>query len=203
VFDLQGNPKGTARGDEMAVVAQLEIYHAVTMRMIASASAKIIVDEKSNVGSTDSLPKVAATMSQMLKDLLEQISFRAPGKTITRKAGFEYIWNPKAVLDFSYAGKPALADSLRTLDPLERDLAIMTRLQFFLPSADSTVLSTMRNLPAGLLVTTVADPAKSSVKVGDLITQINEQPATPQSLDRALRAAGPGGKPMYFKLHRP
>ncbi len=203
VFDLQGNPKGTARGDEMAIVAQLEIYHAATMRMIASASAKTIVNEKNNIGSTDPLPEVTATMSQMLKDLLEQISFRAPGEAITRKAGFEYIWNPKAVLDFSYAGKPALADSLPTLDPLERDLAIMTRLQFFLPSADSTVLSTLRNLPAGLLVTAVADPTKSSVKVGDLIIQINEQPATPQSLDRALRAAGPGGKPMYFKLHRP
>ncbi|MGC4115904.1 MAG: hypothetical protein QM765_15200 [Myxococcales bacterium] len=193
LYDEQGRPKGSARVEEATMVARLEVFHSASREIIAETSGQVEVDPLVPRDATNPLPEATALLQKMMTRVLDAIAERAPGKKIERAPGFEFLWNPKAALDFALEGKPALAEDLGKLDALEQDVALEARLRFFHPKAPEALLGKLGRLPAGLYVTTVSEAAApSGLQVGDLVLNVNDEQASPQSLQRALRATLPG-----------
>ncbi|MBI5547406.1 MAG: PDZ domain-containing protein [Deltaproteobacteria bacterium] len=192
LYDQQGRPKGAARVEEATVFARLEVFHSASREIVADASASVEVDPLAARDATDPMPEVTALLQRMMSALLAAIADRAPGQTVDRSPGFQFVWNPRAALDFALDGKPALAEAISRLDILEQDVALEARLRFFLPHAEPSLLSRLRRLPGGLYVTTVFAAGSSGLQAGDLILSINGEPALPQTLQRALRSSLPG-----------
>ena len=201
LYDDQGRPKGSARVEEATLVARLEVFHSSSREMVADASAAVEIDPLAARDAADPLPEATALLRKMMARMLDRIVERAPGKTVERSPGFEFVWNPKARLDFAMEGRPALAEALRKLDALEQDVALEARLRFYLPEVDAPILARLRRLPGGLLVTRVGAAAASGLQEGDLVLSINGEDAMPQVLQRALRAALPG-QPIALRVRR-
>jgi hypothetical protein len=201
VYDDKGRPKGSERVEEATVVARLEVFHSSSREMVASSSASVDIDPLAPRDASDPLPEATLLFRKMMAKVLESLAARAPGKSADRAAGFDYLWNPKAALSFSMDGKVALNDALQKLDALEQDVAIESRLRFFLPDQDAATLARLRRLPGGLYVIKVGAAASSGLLVGDLVVAINGEDALPQTLQRALRAALPG-QPISLRIRR-
>lgn len=202
LYDEQGRPKGSARVEEATIVARLEVFHSASREIVAETSGKVDVDPLSPRDASDPLPEATALLRRMTNDVLDALAARAPGRKVERAPGFEFLWNPKAGLDFALEGKPALSEALVRLDALEQDVALEARLRFFHPKVAEALLARLGRLPAGLYVTDVSESAvPSGLQVGDLVLDVNGEQASPQSLQRALRAALPG-QPIALKVKR-
>jgi hypothetical protein len=202
LYDEQGRPRGSARVEEATLVARLEVFHSASREVIADTTGQVDVDPLTPRDAIDPLPEATALLQKMMTRVLDAIAERAPGKKVDRASGFEFLWNPKAALDFSFEGKPALSEALGKLDALEQDVALEARLRFFHPKAAEPLVGKLGRLPAGLYVTTVTEAATASgLQIGDLVLAVNDEQASPQSLQRALRAGLPG-QPIALKVKR-
>ncbi len=202
LFDEQGRPRGSARVEEATLVARLEVFHSASREVIADAAGQVEVDPLTPRDATDPLPEATALLKRLMSRVLDAIAERAPGKEVERAAGFDFVWNPKAALDFSVEGRPALAEALSKLDALEQEVALEARLRFFHPTLAASLLGKLGRLPGGLYVTAVSEAATpSGLQPGDLVLAVNDEQASPQSLQRALRAALPG-QPIALRVKR-
>ena len=202
LYDQQGRPRGAARVEEATIVARIEVFHSASREIVADVSAQLEVDPLAPRDATDPLPEATALLHKMMAALLDAVAERAPGRSLAHAPGFESLWNPKAALDYSAEGRPALGEALGKLDALEQDVAIEARLRFFHPKATPAVLGRLSRLPGGLYATSVSkEAAPSGLQAGDLVLAINNEPASPQSLQRALRAMLPG-QPIALKVKR-
>ncbi|MGI5860795.1 MAG: PDZ domain-containing protein [Myxococcales bacterium] len=189
VFDSAGKPRGVGRAEEQQIVAALEVFHSASREKLASASGMVQVDPFRAADPSDPLPELTGLVRALMAEVLEQLEDRAPGVLVERDAGFDYLWNPKATLDFSWEGKPPLREALEKADALDKELLLEARLRFFHPDLEPGTLSTLMRSPAGLLVTSVREAAEAGLVAGDLIVGIAGEPALPQALQRALRGA--------------
>lgn len=189
VFDSRGNPKGMQRVEAASVVAKLQVFHSGSREVIAEALQSVEIDPLAPREPTDPLPEVTALFKRMMTEIVSALASRAPGEVVARDPGFEFVWNPKAALDFALEGRPTFADALSQLDALDQDVALEARLRFFLPDTETATLARLKRMPGGLWVTTVTGAAPSGLQAGDLIVKVNGETALPQVLYRALRAA--------------
>ncbi len=201
VFDENGKAKGAARVEEATLVARLEVFHSASREVVADATASVEVDPLAPRDASDPLPEATLLLRRMMAAVLDGVAERAPGSESVRAAGFDYVWNPKAALEFSMDNKPAFADALARLDALEQDVALESRMRFFLPDEDPALVGRLKRMPGGLYVTRVGAASAAGLLPGDLIVSVNGEPALPQVLDRALRQALPG-QPLALKVRR-
>jgi hypothetical protein len=202
LFGPDGKPRGVERVEEVTYLVHLEVFHSATREIVAESSATVEVDPFASHEPSDPQPELTEALVKLMRRTLAELADRAPGAPIERSAGFEYVWNPKAGFTFALERRPALADALRTMDLLEQDLAMEARLRFFLPDADNATLASLKRLPPGLLVTRVGPEALGAgLGAGDLVTEIQGEPALPQTLQRALRAAR-AGTPLTLRVRR-
>jgi len=201
VFDERGRPKGLARVEEMAILVRLQVFHSASREIIAEVSGRAEVDPFAERDPSDPTPELTALLRKMMKATLDEIEDRAPGERLERDPGFAFLWSPKCALEFSLEGKPPLAQALGQMDPLEQDIATETRLRFFFPKLDDRQLARLKRVPAGLYVTEVSQAHGIPLAPGDLVLEVNGEPALPQALQRALRAT-PSGRPLQLKVQR-
>jgi hypothetical protein len=193
LFDSDGKPRGSERVEFVTVFARLEAFHSATRERVATAQGSVEIDPFAARDGSDPLPELTALMKQMTAKLLDELEERAPGEEIARAPGFEFLWNPKAGLDFALEDKPPLRQRLEQSDPLERDLIVENQLRFFHPDLDLRTVVALKKLPGGLWVTEVDGRARAAgLQVGDLVVEVAGAPAHPQSLHRALRQPPPG-----------
>jgi hypothetical protein len=193
VFDLQGRPQGAERIERVTVVARLEVFHSAERATLIELTRAFELDPLAARDDSDPLPALTATMRGLMARALEVLEGRAPGRLVERDAGFEFLWNPTAALDFQIEGRPPLRARLAVADPLERELLLEARVRFFHPRATPAQLVALKRLPGGLYVTEVGAAAANGLRPGDLVTAVAGEPALPQTLQRALRDTAPGG----------
>lgn len=201
VFDDQGRPKGHARVELSSVLVKLEVFHSASREILAELSGRAELDPFAERDPSDPTPEVTALVNRMMKVALEQIEERAPGAPLDREPGFSYRWCPKSALEFALEGKPALSAALQRMDALEQDVATEARMRFFYPKLDDRSLTRLKRSPAGLLVTQVASDVGAQLAEGDVVVEVNGEPASPQALQRALRST-PRGQPLKLKVRR-
>lgn len=165
------------------------VFHSASREKVASDSGMVQVDPFRAADSSDPLPELTGLVRALMAKVLEKLEERAPGVLIERAPGFDYLWNPKASLDFSLEGKAPLRQALESADALDQELLLDARVRFFHPALEPGALSTLVRSPAGLLVTQVREAADTGLRAGDLIVAIAGEPALPQALQRALRGA--------------
>ena len=201
VYDEKGRPKGAQRVEAARIVARIEVFHSSSREMVADASGAVDIDPLSPRDASDPMPEATALLKRMMDETLREVAVRAPGQGSERGAGFTYLFNPKAALDFTVEGKPPFTEALSKLDALEQDVALESRLRFFLAETDAATVTRLLHMPGGLYVTTVGAAGASGLAPGDLIVSVNGEPALPQALQRALRAALPG-QPIPLRVRR-
>ncbi len=201
VFDDQGRPKGNARVELSSVLVRLEIFHSASRELIAEITGRAELDPFAERDPSDPTPELTALLSRMMKAALREVAERAPGSPQEREPGFSYRWCPKSALEFSVDGKPPLSASLERMDALEQDVAAEARLRFFYPKLDDRDLARLKRSPAGLFVTRVSPALRDQLAEGDVVVEVNGEPALPQALQRALRAT-PRGQALKLKVRR-
>jgi len=201
VFDERGRPKGSARIEEATVLVRLEVFHSASREIVAVITGRVDLDPFAERDPSDPTPELTALLRRMMKVALSELEDRAPGQRLEREPGFAFLWNPKCAFEFAADGRPPLSEWLEKLDPLEQDVATEARLRFFFPKLDDRQLARLKGLPSGLLVTDVSGAAGEQLAQGDLVVQVNGEPALPQALQRALRAT-PAGAPIRLRVRR-
>lgn len=201
VFDGQGRPKGHARVEQSSVLVKLEVFHSASREILAELTGRAELDPFAERDPSDPTPELTALLTRMMKAALDELEKRAPGVPLEREPGFSFLWCPKTALEFVLEGKPALSAALERMDPLEQDIATEARLRFFYPKLDDRSLARLKRSPAGLLVTEVSPGLADQLAEGDLVVEINGEPALPQVLQRALRSSG-RGKPLNLRVQR-
>jgi hypothetical protein len=96
---------------------------------------------------------------------------------------------PWQAFDYAEEGRPAHLGALAMMDPLDAELLRQQRLRFANPVVELPVLDRMTRLPAGLHV--LSAPDAGTLAPGDVILQIEGQPALPQGLARTRLAPTP------------
>lgn len=201
VYDARGKPMGRQRVEETQIVARLEVFHSASREILAVVTETIDIDPLVPRDSTDPLPELTERMTQMMAAALDAIEERAPGERLRRDPGFTWLWNPRAALEYATEGRPALVETLHAVDPLEQELLIDARLRFFHPNLDDATAGRLKRLPGGLYITEVGPSAQGVLQPGDLIVEIEGEPALPQVLHRAMRRASPD-RPVPMKVRR-
>jgi len=202
VFDSRGKPQGAGRVEQTTLVVRLEVFHSASHEVLAAVSKLVEVDPFSSREAADPLPELTQASLELLDSVLEALADRVPGRPLERDVGFTYLWNPKAVFDFSLEGRPSLAAELVKLDVLEQDIVTEARMQFFLPEVEAGLMGTLKRLPGGLYVTSVGTASRSGLLSGDMVVEVDGEPALPQVLQRALRRVASGTK-VPLKVRRP
>jgi hypothetical protein len=96
---------------------------------------------------------------------------------------------PWKAFEYTDEGRPAHLGALALMDPLDAEVLRQQRLRFANPALEPPKLDRMTRLPAGLYV--LSAPEAGSLAPGDLLLEIEGQPALPQVLARTRLAPTP------------
>jgi hypothetical protein len=128
-------------------------------------------------------------MEGLTREALRQLDdhLRAPREPSPAPAQVALV--PWRAFEYADEGRPAHLGALALMDPLDAELLRQQRLRFANPALETALLDRMIRLPAGLYV--LAAPEGGKLSPGDVILQLDGQPALPQVLERARLAPTP------------
>ena len=185
VLDAKGRAVGAGNAEETTYVGHVEILHPSTQTVAVDVSGEVQVDpfaEKKPEDEADPAPELSRLMQRLTTEALAELKGHLAPPAPPRPLPFQVAFNPKAAATYAEEDRPSL-EALAAKDPLEGELLLQGRVRYANPQMTDAEATRLLKLPGGLLVTQ-AEPG-APVKPGDLITQVDGQPALPQTLQRA------------------
>jgi hypothetical protein len=203
LYDAKGRPSGQSRSAEVSYVIHEDLIGPESDELIASGSLEIAVDPLAEHPAWDDAPELRQAVKTLVGGLLHRAGPAIRAGLQIEELPFEAAWVPWGEERFSMPGRPALSDTLSTLDPVSAEAARLLRLSYFEPDLSSADQTAMLALPAGLWVRRVPGRLQASgLEPGDLITSVESDPAAgPQTLLRWASARAPGA-PVHVAVRR-
>lgn len=191
LLDAQGRPVGQSTVEETTYLGHVEVLHPSSTRRVLEISGEVKSDpfaERTDDG-TDPAPELTRLMENLTREALTAIAdhLKAPREPSPAPGTVALI--PWQAFDYAEEGRPAHLGALAMMDPLDAELLRQQRLRFANPVVELPVLDRMTRLPAGLHV--LSAPDAGTLAPGDVILQIEGQPALPQGLARTRLAPTP------------
>jgi hypothetical protein len=188
LLDAQGRTVGQSTVEETTYVGHVEVLHPTTRQRVLELSGEARADpfaERTDDGA-DPSPELTRLMEGLTREALRALEehLRPPREPSPAPATVALV--PWMAFEYSDEGRPSHVGALSLMDPLDAEVLRQQRLRFANPALETAVLDRMTRLPAGLYV--LASPPGSKLAPGDLITQLDGQPALPQVLARARLA---------------
>ena len=192
VEDAAGHPAGEAAGAEVTVVVHLELLDPSAGEVLAEVEGSAH-STHSDEASDDPSPELSALALKLATQLLGAMESLAPGESVRRAAWGELVWSPAPLFAFSDRGRPALEAELAGLDQPARQAARARAVRYFAPTAPPETQAVAAAQAGGLWVQAPSAAAYAAgLRAGDVLVQVGSVPATPLSVNRALRLAPPG-----------
>jgi hypothetical protein len=203
LYDAKGRPSGQTRSAEVSYVIHEDLIGSESDELIASGSLEITVDPFAEHPAWDDAPELRQAVKTLACELLHKAGPALRAGPQVEELPFEAAWVPWGEERFSMPGRPALTDTLSTLDPVSAEAARLLRLSFFEADLLSAEQNAMLGLPAGLWVRRVPGRLEASgLERGDLITSVESDPAAgPQTFLRWASAKRPGA-PVNITVRR-
>jgi hypothetical protein len=137
--------------------------------------------EKKPEDEADPSPELTRLMQALTAAALKELEGHLTPPSPPRELALSFAVIPQEAFRYADEGRPAL-DALAK-DPLEAELLRTARVRYANPTMTDDEAAKLLKLPGGLLVKEA--PPGSPFKPGDLITHVDDQPALPQTLQRA------------------
>lgn len=191
LLDDKGRPMGQSTVEEMTYMGHVEVLHPSTQRRVLEISGEVQADpfaERTDDGA-DPAPELTVLMEKLTRQALQALKehLLAPREPSPAPATVALI--PWQAFEYADEGRPAHVGALASMDPLDAELLRQQRLRFANPGVETPVLDRLARFPAGLYV--LSSPEAGKLTEGDLLLQIDGQPALPQVLARTRLAPTP------------
>ncbi len=191
LLDSQGRTVGQSTVEETSYVGHVELIHPSSRQRVLDVWGEARADpfaERTDDGA-DPAPELTQLMEGLTREALRQLAehLRAPREPSPAPATVALV--PWKAFEYSDEGRPAHLGALALMDPLDAELLRQQRLRFANPLLETAQLDRMMRLPAGLYV--LSAPEGGKLAPGDVILELEGQPALPQVLARARLAPTP------------
>jgi hypothetical protein len=191
LLDAQGRPVGQSTVEETTWLGHVEVIHPSHTQRVLEISGEVKSDpfaERTDDGA-DPAPELTLLMENLTREALRGLAshLKAPREPSPAPATVALI--PWQAFEYAEEGRPAHLGALAMMDPLDAELLRQQRLRFANPALELPMLDRMTRLPAGLYV--LSAPEGGTLAPGDVMTQIEGQPALPQGLARTRLAPTP------------
>jgi hypothetical protein len=191
LLDAQGRSMGQSLVEETSYLGHVEILHPSSRQKVLDVWGEAKADpfaERTDDGA-DPAPELTLLMEGLTREALRRLEehLRPPREPSPAPATVALV--PWKAFEYSEEGRPAHLGALALMDPLDAELLRQQRLRFANPLLELTRLDRMGRLPAGLYV--LSAPEGGKLAPGDVILQLDGQPALPQVLARARLAPTP------------
>ncbi|MBX7113573.1 MAG: hypothetical protein K1X64_04495 [Myxococcaceae bacterium] len=200
--DAKGRSRGAGQSMEMSYLGHLEIVHPSSREVLVELTGEVKVDPFSAPTDEDEYdPAKALThlMESLMRKALAELTEYAPERN-SSSAPFPYVLalTPKTALAYQGDSQTAFeTTALGKLDALEADLVQQSRARFACRTLSDLDAAKAVRLPPGLLVVEI--PAEGSkLSKGDVLLQIDQDPALPQRLARQWLT----GLPVQVKVRK-
>lgn len=210
VTDSRGRRLGAKAVEEVTYVVHVELVHPSTQATLVELVDQVEVDPFAQRADDepDPAPDLTALASRLAEDALHELdgqwrSYGRPrwretplrkGETVVKLTA---LANPAALYTYGDAARPSLEITLAGLDAVERELLHTSVLRFLNPGLGLKDATRLSRLPPGVEVATA--PARLQLKPGQLIVEVQGQPAAPQLLQRARLMP----EPVQIKVREP
>ncbi|HEY8212083.1 MAG TPA: hypothetical protein VIG99_31590 [Myxococcaceae bacterium] len=196
VSDSRGRKLGAQAVEETTYVVHVEIVHPSTQAALVDLSEEVTPDPFAQRADDepDPAPELTALAGRLADEALHELdgqwrSYGRPrwrevplrkGETVVKLTARA---NPAVLYTFGDAARPSLEIALAKANELERELLQVAQIRFLNPGLSDADATRLSRLPPGLQIATA--PAKLNLKPGQLIVEVQGQPAAPQMLERA------------------
>jgi hypothetical protein len=191
LLDSQGRTVGQTTVEEISYVGHVEILHPSSHQRVLDVWGEARSDpfaERTDDGA-DPAPELTQLMENLTREALRKLEehLRPPREPSPAPAAVALV--PWRAFEYSDEVRPAHLGALALMDPLDAELFRQQRLRFANPALETPLLDRMMRLPAGLYV--LSAPEGGKLAPGDVILQLEGEPALPQVLARARLAPTP------------
>lgn len=191
LLDAKGRPVGQSTVEETTYQGHVEVLHPSTHHRVLEISGEVKADpfaERTDDGA-DPAPELTVLMEKLTRQALQAVAehLHAPREPSPAPATVALI--PWQAFEYADEGRPAHVGALALGDPLDAELLRQQRLRFANPGVETPVLDRLARLPAGLYV--LSSPEGGKLAPGELLLEIDGQPALPQVLARTRLAPTP------------
>jgi hypothetical protein len=210
VSDSRGRRLGARAVEEVTYVVHVELVHPSTGATVVELQDEVQVDPFAQRpdDEPDPAPDLTALASRLTEDALHELdgqwrSYGRPrwwetplrrGETVVKLTARA---NPAALYTFGDAARPSLEITLAGLNELDRELLQVAQIRFLNPGLSEKDATRLSRLPPGLEISTA--PARLGLRPGELIVEVQGQPAAPQMLQRARLQP----EPVPIKVREP
>ena len=190
--DLKGRSAGSARDLNTLFRLHAEVFHPSTAEQFIEATIDAVADpfspESQLASEFDPTPEV----SWKLETLLTRVMNELKAVAVERKAA-PFPWTvaetPAETLEARADGEPSLMMQAAKQDMVTREVTLTARARYAVRSAAGAEISRLLTLPEGVIVTATEKGAR--LRTGDVITRIDDAPATLARLARTRFKAIP------------
>ncbi len=185
LLDSQGRTVGQSTVEETSYLGHVEIIHPSSRQRVLDVWGEARADpfaERTDDGA-DPAPELTRLMEGLTREALRRLEehLHAPREPSPAPATVALV--PWRAFEYSDEGRPAHLGAVALMDPLDAEIFRQQRLRFANPALETAVLDRMIRMPAGLYV--LSAPERGKLAAGDVILQLDGQPALPQVLARA------------------
>ncbi|MDY7229784.1 hypothetical protein [Hyalangium rubrum] len=191
LLDAQGRTVGQSTVEETTYLGHVEVLHPSTRQRVLEVSGEAQADpfaERTDDGA-DPAPELTRLMEGLTREALHKLEdhLHAPREPSPALATVAFV--PWGAFEYTDEARPSHVGALALMDPLDAELLRQQRLRFANPTLEPAVLDRMIRFPAGLYVLSV--PPEGALTPGDVILQVEGEPALPQVLARVRLAPAP------------
>jgi hypothetical protein len=191
LLDAQGRNVGQSTVEETSYLGHVEILHPSSRQKVLDVWGEAKADpfaERTDDGA-DPAPELTHLMENLTREALRRLQEHLRAPRVPSPAPATVALVPWRAFEYTEEGRPAHLGALALMDPLDAEVLRQQRLRFANPALDTARLDRMNRLPAGLYVLSVPEGGK--LAPGDIILQLDGQPALPQVLARTRLAPTP------------
>lgn len=192
LVNAAGKTLGQEQTEEVTYVGHVDVIHARTQQRIGELSGEVEADPfavREDDGA-DPTPELTALMRSLTREAMAQLRPQLrPAGTFSPLRGLSLDVTPHLSFAYSEPGRPAYDAAVAKMDPLDREVFVTARVRFANPQLSPEQAAKLAKLPGGLHVHVPTPTAP--LQAGDVILQVNGEPAHPQTLIRARILAGP------------
>jgi hypothetical protein len=194
------------RGAVRAVSYQNVTYVAHLEVVDANGDVVVEVQGQAEAGKAedrpdyDPTPELTALHRRLIEAAWEELEPRLAAPPLAPPA-LDIRWLPSSTLDYGGPAQATLKERTLGMDALEADMAKIAVYRYYAPSLSERQIGFEMRLPGGLYVLRARTPFAGPLEHGDVILQVEGEPAVgPQVLQRAL--AAPRDGPLRLRVAR-
>jgi hypothetical protein len=185
ILNSKGKAVAIAGTEETTFIGHLELIHPSSGKVLVEISGETKVDpfaERDDDEEADPTPELTALMSQLTEAAFEALDDQLKAVREPKELKLSLAFNPQIAFTYTEGGRPPLQALVSKMDALEADVLENARIRYANPGLPDPETARLARLPGGLYV--LAPTPDGKLQQGDLITQIDGQPALPQAIHR-------------------